>query len=32
MCSRIAVMNERYFDDLKVGDRSKSEPLNVTEK
>jgi acyl dehydratase len=25
-------MNERYFDDLKVGDRFKSEPLNVTEK
>ena len=25
-------MKERYFDDLKVGDRFKSEPLNVTEK
>lgn len=25
-------MNERYFDDLKVGDRFKSEPLTVTEK
>ncbi len=25
-------MKEHYFDDLKVGDRSKSEPLNVTEK
>ena len=23
-------MKERYFDDLKVGDRFKSEPLNVT--
>ena len=32
MCSLFAVMNERYFDDLKVGDRFKSEPLNVTEK
>ncbi len=27
-----AVMKERYFDDLKVGDRFKSEPLSVTEK
>ena len=25
-------MNEHYFDDLKVGDRFKSEPLTVTEK
>jgi acyl dehydratase len=25
-------MNERYFDDVKVGDRFKSEPLRVTEK
>ena len=25
-------MNERYFDDLKVGDRFKSETLTVTEK
>jgi acyl dehydratase len=25
-------MNERYFEDLKVADRFKSEPLNVTEK
>ena len=25
-------MKERYFDDLKVGDRFKSEPLEVTEK
>ena len=32
MCSRFALMKERYFDDLKVGDRFKSEPLNVTEK
>ena len=32
MCSRFVVMNERYFDDLKVGDRFKSEPLHVTEK
>ena len=23
-------MKERYFDDLKAGDRFKSEPLNVT--
>jgi len=27
-----AEMKEHYFDDLKVGDRFKSEPLNVTEK
>ena len=26
------MMKEHYFDDLKVGDRFKSEPLNVTEK
>jgi len=26
------LMKEHYFDDLKVGDRFKSEPLNVTEK
>ena len=26
------IMKERYFDDLKVGDRFKSEPLTVTEK
>jgi acyl dehydratase len=32
MCSRYAAMNGRYFDDLKVGDRFKSEPLRVTEK
>ena len=25
-------MKEHYFDDLKVGDRFKSDPLNVTEK
>jgi acyl dehydratase len=28
----LVIMKERYFDDLKVGDRFKSEPLNVTEK
>ena len=28
----LAIMKERYFDDLKVGDRFKSEPLNMTEK
>jgi acyl dehydratase len=28
----IAVMKERYFDDVKVGDRFVSEPLTVTEK
>ena len=27
-----AAMKEYYFDDLKVGDRFKSEPLGVTEK
>jgi acyl dehydratase len=27
-----AVMKQRYFDDLKVGDRFNSEPLKVTEK
>jgi len=27
-----AIMKEHYFDDLKVGDRFKSEPLSVTEK
>ena len=26
-----AIMKERYFDDLKVGDRFKSEPLSMTE-
>jgi len=32
-CSFIfATMKEHYFDDLKVGDRFNSEPLNVTEK
>ena len=25
-------MKKRYFDDMKVGDRFKSEPLNVTER
>src|SRR2546430_17742959 len=25
-------MKEHYFDDMKAGDRFKSEPLNVTEK
>ena len=28
----LAIMKERYFDDLKVGDRFKSEPLSMTEK
>jgi acyl dehydratase len=28
----VAAMKEHYFDDLKVGDRFKSEPLDVTEK
>ena len=28
----LAAMKEHYFDDLKVGDRFKSEPLGVTEK
>src|SRR6476659_9918440 len=32
MCSCILMMKARYFDDLKVGDRFKSEPLRVTEK
>src|SRR6266436_3242329 len=32
MCSCILIMKARYFDDLKVGDRFKSEPLRVTEK
>jgi acyl dehydratase len=32
MCSSILIMKPRYFDDLKVGDRFKSEPLRVTEK
>ena len=27
-----ALMKKRYFDDLKVGDRFKSEPLSMTEK
>ena len=31
MCS-IFIMKERYFDDLKVGDRFKSQPLSVTER
>jgi len=26
------MMKERYFDDLKAGDRFKSDPLTVTEK
>jgi len=29
--SAIVTMGEQYFDDLKVGNRFKSEPLNVTE-
>jgi len=32
MCCRSRLMKERYFDDLKVGDRFKSESLRVTEK
>lgn len=32
MWCRIGTMKEHYFDDLKVGDRFKSEPLNVTER
>jgi acyl dehydratase len=28
----LVIMKERYFDDLKVGDRFKSEPLAMTEK
>src|SRR6478752_9990551 len=31
-CVAILIMKERYFDDLKTGDRFKSEPLNVTVK
>ena len=27
----LVIMKERYFDDLKVGDRFKSEPLSMTE-
>src|SRR5438876_3608371 len=30
--SAIVIMRYQYFDDLKVGNRFKSEPLNVTEK
>src|SRR5213595_4010331 len=30
--SAIVTMREQYLDDLKVGDRFKSEPLEVTEK
>src|ERR1044071_1316526 len=29
---RLSGMNEHYFDDMKVGDRFRSESLNVTEK
>jgi acyl dehydratase len=32
MWFHLTAMKEPYFDDLKVGDRFKSEPLNVTEK
>ena len=32
MCSWIFIMKARYFDDLNVGDRFKSQPLRVTEK
>src|SRR5262245_2309279 len=32
MCCRSRKMKERYYDDLKAGDRFKSEPLKVTEK
>src|SRR5437764_10946499 len=32
MCSCILIMKTRYFDDVKVGDHFKSEPLRVTEK
>ncbi len=28
----LVTMKERYFDDVKAGDRFKSEPLGVTEK
>ena len=31
-CVVLVTMKERYYDDLKVGDRFKSEPLRVTEK
>ena len=31
-CVVVLIMKERYFDDVKVGDRFKSEPLRVTEK
>src|SRR6476660_1618050 len=31
-CVAVLVMKEHYFNDLKVGDRFKSEPLNVTVK
>jgi acyl dehydratase len=35
MCSHLVmmkIMKERYFEDVKTGDRFKSEPLSVTEK
>ena len=32
MSFRFVSMKQRYFEDLKVGDRFKSEPLTVTEK
>ena len=31
-CVLVLIMKERYFDDVKAGDRFKSEPLRVTEK
>lgn len=31
VASAIPIMKERYFDDLKTGDRFKSEPLSMTE-
>jgi len=31
-CVGVGMMKERYFDDLKAGDRFKSDPLTVTEK
>ena len=31
-CVGVGIMKERYFDDLKAGDRFKSDPLTVTEK
>ena len=31
-CVAVVIMKERYFDDLKAGDRFKSDPLTVTEK